>query len=147
MPAIHLRLIVQVADGPVDGFEVSFTGSVRRHQPDIQSMSAKRTVQCLHHLHVEFPMIAEPAVVGADRKLVRRSVVADLGAFALFHQILKPHGDCLGIHVGVKVFGDRRHPARHEIERGAREAESGVVVVGESVHRLLGPVGVSGKQP
>ena len=48
---------------------------------------------------------------------------------------------------GLKVFElvrNHRHAARHDVERRAGQAKRRVVVVGKTIHRLLGPFPVVG---
>ena len=146
MPAVDLRLLVDVADGPVKRNEAGIAGSIRRHEPDIEAMPAESAVQRLHHGDIDIPMVAEPRVCRSDRKFVRCRIVAYLGALALPNQILQSCRDGLCVRVRVKVLRDCRHPPRNEVKRRARAPKRRVVVVGEAIHRLLGPVGIAGKE-
>ena len=101
------------------------------------------------HLAVErgikVQVLAEPGVGGTDRKLVRETVVADLRALPLLHEVLQSRGDGLAVVRGVEVLRDHGHAPGHDVERRAGGAEGGVIVVGEAVHRLARPVPVAGE--
>ena len=73
--------------------------------------------------------------------LVREAVVADLAAVARLDQVFEVLRDLLGVFVRVKFLRERRHGARHGVERGADFPEREVVVVGEAVELLLRLVG------
>ena len=87
----------------------------------------------------------EPCPVVTAHELVREAVVAYLAALALLDQVLEVLGDLLGVVFGVDRVRERRHGARHGVERRAGPAEREVVVVGEAVEvflRLLREAGV-----